>query len=45
MEHGSGPPPNSIDDLVAKISAFIKKYNLSAKPYEWTHAGKPLKVA
>lgn len=33
----------SIDDLKAKVLAFIESYNLSmAKPFKWTYKGKAL---
>lgn len=35
----------SVDELVAKISAFIKNYNHKAQPFRWTYEGKPLKAA
>lgn len=35
----------SVDDLVAKIKAFIADYNRTAKPFRWTYDGSPLKVA
>ena len=35
----------SVDDLVAKISAFITDYNHKAQPFRWTYDGKPLKFA
>ncbi|MBK5228215.1 MAG: IS630 family transposase [Actinobacteria bacterium] len=36
---------SSVEDLVAKVVAFIEHYNLSAKPFRWTYEGKPLRVA
>ena len=35
----------SVDELIAKIVAFIEDYNRKAKPFKWTYEGKPLKVA
>lgn len=35
----------SIEELVAKVVAFIEDYNRRAKPFRWTYEGKPLKVA
>jgi transposase len=35
----------SVDELVAKIMAFIGEYNYKAKPFRWTYDGSPLKVA
>jgi hypothetical protein len=32
-------------DLVSKLMRFIATYNETAKPFAWTYAGKPLKVA
>lgn len=34
----------SVEELVAKISAFITEYNTKAKPFRWTYEGKPLKA-
>ena len=36
---------DSLDDLGAKILAFIQDYNQRAKPFRWTHDGRPLQVA
>lgn len=36
---------DSIDDLTARIVAFINDYNRRAKPFRWTYDGRPLKVA
>jgi transposase len=33
----------SVEDLKAKVLAFIEYYNRTAKPFQWTY-GKPLKV-
>lgn len=35
----------SVEEQVAKISAFITDYNHKAKPFKWTYQGKPLKAA
>jgi transposase len=35
----------SRDDLVARIMAFIREHNRTAKPFAWTYDGTPLKVA
>ncbi len=35
----------SVDELVAKVIAFITDYNHRAKPFRWTYEGKPLKAA
>ena len=32
----------SIDDLKDKILKFIEFFNITAKPFKWTYAGKPL---
>lgn len=34
----------SVEDLVAKIMAFIAGYNAKAKPFAWTYDASPLKV-
>jgi hypothetical protein len=34
----------SLDDLRAKILAFIDYFNRTAKPFRWTYAGRPLQV-
>ena len=36
---------SSVEDLTAKIIAFINDYNRRAKPFKWTYAGRPLQVA
>ena len=36
---------NSVDDLAARIIAFIKDYNRRAAPFKWTYAGRPLMAA
>ena len=35
----------SVEDLTERIIAFINDYNRRAKPFKWTYAGRPLKVA
>ena len=35
----------SIDELTAKVVAFITDYNRRAKPFRWTYQGKPLETA
>ena len=35
----------SRDDLIAKLLAFIADYDQNAKPFKWTYAADPLKVA
>jgi transposase len=34
----------SIEDLEAKVLAFIDYYNQTAKPFKWTYQGKPLTI-
>jgi hypothetical protein len=34
----------SVDDLQAKVMAFIDYYNRTAKPFKWTYQGKALTV-
>lgn len=34
----------SLDDLQAKILAFIDYFNRTAKPFRWTYAGRPLQI-
>jgi transposase len=36
---------NSVEDLAARIIAFINDYNRRARPFRWTYDGRPLKVA
>jgi len=42
------PPPaehgqfDSEPDLAEQVLAFIEHYNVTAKPFAWTYAGKPL---
>jgi transposase len=31
----------SVDDLVAKVMAFIADYNRTARPFRWTYDGRP----
>jgi transposase len=35
----------SVEDLAARIIAFIKDYNRRARPFRWTYDGRPLKAA
>lgn len=35
----------SRDDLIAKLLCFITDYDQTAKPFQWTYAADPLKVA
>lgn len=35
----------SRDDLIAKLLAFITDYDQTARPFKWTYAADPLKVA
>jgi hypothetical protein len=35
----------SVDELVARIMAWIAEYDRTAKPFAWTYEGKPLNVA
>ncbi|MGH9104527.1 MAG: IS630 family transposase [Acidimicrobiales bacterium] len=35
----------SVEDLTARIIAFIKDYNRRAAPFRWTYEGRPLKAA
>jgi transposase len=34
----------SVEDLVAKVMAFITDYNRTATPFRWTYDGRPLKA-
>jgi hypothetical protein len=34
----------SVEDLQAKVLAFIDYYNRIAKPFKWTYQGKALTV-
>ena len=36
---------SSVDDLAARIIAFINDYNRRARPFRWTYDGRPLEVA
>ena len=36
---------DTVDALADTISAFINDYNRHARPFRWTYAGRPLKVA
>jgi transposase len=35
----------SVDDLAARVIAFINDYNKRAKPFRWTYDGRPLQAA
>ena len=35
----------SVEDLVAKVMAFIADYNRTATPFRWTYDGRPLKAS
>jgi transposase len=35
----------SVEDLVARVMAFIADYNRTARPYRWTYDGRPLKAS
>lgn len=39
LRHGAFTDP---DDLATQMLAFVEHYNLTAKPFAWTHTGKPL---
>jgi hypothetical protein len=34
----------SVEDLVAKVMAFITDYNRTARPFRWTYDGRPLEA-
>jgi transposase len=36
---------DSVDHLAERVIAFIKDYNRQAKPFRWTHDGRPLRAA
>jgi transposase len=36
---------DSVDDLAARVIAFIEDYNRDAKSFRWTYEGRPLEVA
>ena len=36
---------DTVDALADTIIAFINDYNRHARPFRWTYAGRPLKVA
>ena len=36
---------SSVEDLVAKVMAFIADDNRTATPFRWTYDGRPLKVS
>ena len=35
----------SVEDLVAKVMAFIADDNRTATPFRWTYEGRPLKAS
>ena len=35
----------SVEDLVARVMAFIADYNRTATPFRWTYDGRPLKAS
>ena len=35
----------SVEDLVAKVMAFIADDNRTARPFRWTDDGRPLKAS
>lgn len=35
----------SVEELTNRIIEFINNYNRKAKPFKWTYAGRPLKIA
>jgi hypothetical protein len=35
----------SVEELVAKVMAFIADYNQTATPFRWTYGGRPLKAS
>ena len=35
----------SVEDLVARVMAFIADYNRTARPFRWTYDGRPLKAS
>ncbi len=35
---------SSVDDLRAKILAFVDYFNRTAKPFRWTYTGRPLQI-
>jgi hypothetical protein len=36
---------SSVDDLAARVIAFINDYNKRAQPFRWTYDGRPLQAA
>jgi hypothetical protein len=36
---------DSVDDLAARVVAFINDYNKRAKPFRWTYDGRPRQTA
>ena len=39
LRHGAFTGP---EDLATQMLAFVEHYNLTAKPFAWTYAGKVL---
>ena len=35
----------SVEDLIAKVMAFIDDYHRTARPLRWTYDGRPLKAS
>jgi hypothetical protein len=35
----------SVEDLVARVMAFIDDYDRTATPFRWTYDGRPLKAS
>ena len=35
----------SVQDLVARVMAFIDDYDRTATPFRWTYDGRPLKAS
>jgi hypothetical protein len=35
----------SVEDLIARVMAFIDDYNRTARPFRWTYDGRPLKAS
>ena len=36
---------DSVNDMSAKVIAFIDDYNRTARPFRWTYDGRPLQAA
>ncbi len=39
LRHGQFTSPHN---LALQMLTFVEHYNLTAKPFAWTHTGKPL---